>query len=130
MCPRSTKICSSSVNATDSPAATFSLVFVSPQVSKEEIRAVLFEGEKSTLSPSDRVPVSTRPARIRRSSNLYMSCIGRRRGALVSGGFCSIESIASTNVRPSYQVICLETVVSPSPSRAEAGMMFWACIPI
>ena len=130
ICPRSTKICSSSVNATDLPALNVSCVIVSFQVSNEETFAVLFEGEKSNVSPIDKLPVSIRPTRIRRSSNLYISCIGNRSGPPVSGSFCSIESIASRNVGPSYQVINSEIVISPSPSRAEMGTIFCACIPI
>ena len=62
------------MNATDLPALNVSGVIVSFQVSKEETFAVLFEGEKSNVSPIDKLPVSIRPTRIRRSSNLYTSC--------------------------------------------------------
>ena len=42
--------------------------------------AFLFEGEKIIRSPTLSLPDSTRPAMILRSSNLYTSCTGKRKG--------------------------------------------------
>ena len=41
-----------------------------PQLSIEAMRALLFEGEKTSRSPRRSRPVSIRPAKMRRSSNL------------------------------------------------------------
>ncbi len=119
--PRSMKICSSRVSPTDSPAWAWSAAAGRLQPSIELMCAVLPLGENSSRSPIAIRPLSIRPAMIRRSSNLYMSCTGRRSGSSTGRGAGRKLSSASIKVGPSYHGMVAARLTRFSPSRAEIG---------
>ena len=97
--PRSMKMSSSSVMPTDWPTPAF-VGAGAFQASIEETRALALIGENSSVSPTCRLPLSMRPAMMRRWSNLYTSCTVRRSGRSVAATGCGTASSASQQRRP------------------------------
>jgi hypothetical protein len=117
--PRSIKMSSSSVMPTDWPTPAFAGAGAF-QLSIEATRALALIGENSSVSPTCRLPLSMRPAMMRRWSNLYTSCTVRRSGRSVAAMGCGTASSACSSVGPSYQDIA-PRLRRFSPSRAASG---------
>src|SRR3989449_2715869 len=103
--PRWMKICSSSVIPVDWPAVASVGTGSTLKASIVLTVADLLEGENTSRSPTLIRPAAMRPVMIRRASNLYTSCTGKRKVCLSREvSFRNRPSVSNT-VGPVYQGI-------------------------